>query len=239
MAAAKKKRASRRKPIPHDVARALFAKSAGYCQNPICNAELFRFFEDGEVASIQELAHIVAQSVDGPRGASGLSPGQRDGIDNIILLCPSCHTLVDKKPKSFPVKLLHEWKAEHEQRVAALFVAAKCKTRVALNQELAPLFRQNRSIFEVYGPTSERADLLVTDMAGMWKQQVLHRIIPNNRKISALLRQNRHLLKKPELDAVDKFFLHQEGFEFNHLSGGKNKDVPLFPRELTKLFGEK
>lgn len=230
------KTSSRRKALPVDVARVLLARSAGYCQNPSCNTELFRFFENGEVAGIQELAHIVGQSADGPRGTSGLSSTDRDSINNIILLCPSCHTLIDKSPNNFPIETLHQWKAGHEQRVTMLFSVKRHENRASLNQELAPLFRQNRSIFYEYGPTSDRESIVMADAAKMWKQQVLSKIIPNNRKISSILRQNQHLLSTAELDLAERFFLHQEGFEFNHISNDKNKDVPLFPSEILGAF---
>jgi tetratricopeptide (TPR) repeat protein len=34
------------------------------------------------------------------------------------LLCPDCHTLIDKAPADYPTEELHRWKAEHEQWVA-------------------------------------------------------------------------------------------------------------------------
>ncbi len=72
--------------------RLLWARSGGFCQNPSCVRDLFVLFEDGSVSSIDELAHIIAQSVDGPRGHESAGPFDRDGHDNIAILCPSCHS---------------------------------------------------------------------------------------------------------------------------------------------------
>jgi len=36
---------------------------------------------------------------------------------NLILLCPSCHTHVDKAPEEYPEDLLKKWKKDHEAQV--------------------------------------------------------------------------------------------------------------------------
>ncbi|NAS20433.1 hypothetical protein GT755_01890 [Herbidospora sp. NEAU-GS84] len=69
---------------------------------------------------IAEMAHIVPSSETGPR-SGGIRPGDVDGVDNLILLCPSDHTLIDKEPlgpKLWPVRRLLDLKAEHEAWIA-------------------------------------------------------------------------------------------------------------------------
>ena len=60
------------------------------------------------------MAHIVADSESGPRGNSPLKSEQRDRYENLILLCPNHHTLIDRDEDAFPVELLHAYKSEHE-----------------------------------------------------------------------------------------------------------------------------
>jgi hypothetical protein len=69
---------------------------------------LFDFFPIGEQA------HIVAENPRGPRGVSTLSVKQRNSYENLILLCPSHHQIIDKDEASYPVARLQEIKAEHE-----------------------------------------------------------------------------------------------------------------------------
>ena len=63
---------------------------------------------------IGEMAHIVAQSEQGPRGHSKLDQEERDSYGNLILLCPKCHTMIDKDPDTWSVEKLLEMKREHE-----------------------------------------------------------------------------------------------------------------------------
>lgn len=63
---------------------------------------------------IGEECHIVAKEVDGPRGDSPLSVQERDSFDNILLLCPSDHTKIDKDVISYTVERLKSIKNQHE-----------------------------------------------------------------------------------------------------------------------------
>lgn len=99
----------------------LLAKSGGRCANPECNSELFHFFESGKGSSIVELAHIIARSDNGPRGDFEMDFTDKDHFDNIIVLCPTCHTKVDKNPDEYPVEKLIEWKKEHIHRLDVAF----------------------------------------------------------------------------------------------------------------------
>jgi hypothetical protein len=65
-------------------------------------------------ALIGEMAHMVAESADGPRGDSPLTAEERDRYDNLILLCRNHHGEVDAQPKTWPVNRLKQLKAEHE-----------------------------------------------------------------------------------------------------------------------------
>ncbi len=98
--------------ISADVERMLLARSGGFCANPTCRADLFPELPAGHVATIKQLAHIIGQSPKGPRGNDPLPRAERDQYDNIILLCGSCHDLVDKMKltETYDAELLREWK---------------------------------------------------------------------------------------------------------------------------------
>lgn len=64
---------------------------------------------------VGEHAHIVAEESTGPRGASLLSPEERDAYPNRILLCPTCHETIDfGNPEAYPIEKLYQIKANHE-----------------------------------------------------------------------------------------------------------------------------
>ncbi len=91
----------------------LWGRSGGLCN--ICKIKLS---EDKRISSeafpFGEQAHIVAEEQDGPRGKSQLTLEQRNSYHNLVLLCPTHHTIIDKAPDEYPVELLHQIKSQHE-----------------------------------------------------------------------------------------------------------------------------
>lgn len=96
--------------------RAVWARSGGICTRPTCGAVLYEDPLLLKPRAFGELAHNVAASPDGPRGDNTRSPVLSDDPDNLILFCPSCHSLVDKAgwEVDYPEALLSQWKARHE-----------------------------------------------------------------------------------------------------------------------------
>lgn len=93
----------------------LWGNAASRCAFPDCRLQLN---QDSESTSssipIGEQAHIVAKESNGPRGNSLLTLDERDSYANLILLCPTHHTIIDKNPEDFPVEKLHILKTAHE-----------------------------------------------------------------------------------------------------------------------------
>lgn len=227
---------SNRTEIPEPVQRLLMAKSGGYCQNPACNQDLFRQFESGRVSTIRELAHIIGQSTKGPRGDSEMPRSHRDSYENIILLCPTCHTLVDTNPGEYPVEMLIDWKIRHESVIESCFSVPEFDNYAALQAEISALLMANRVIHSTYGPESDAALNPLSDAVEQWHRHILADIIPNNRRVAELLQRNKHLLSVEQKLVAARFLVHKEGFEYNHLSGEKNASVPMFPKEMHDLF---
>ena len=222
--------------ISTKVQRKLLAASGGFCGNPSCHRNLFDFFETGEVQSIEELAHIIGQKEKGPRGDDELPISERDEFDNIILLCPTCHTTVDKNEHLFPKETIRKWKREHQESIETLFITPKFDTRDKAREYVLPLLMENKAVFDKYGPFSENSvnDPMATELE--WKRQSIQRIIPNNRKIEAAVTQCFSLLTDEETGLFIQFKLHREGFEYNKLSGDVNATVPTFPVGFEKIF---
>ena len=103
--------------ISEKTKRLLLVRSGGFCANPHCHSDLFPFFESGEITNIEELAHIIGQSEDGPRGENDLPSNERDEFHNIIILCPNCHTIIDKNSHLYPIETIKEWKKNHQSSI--------------------------------------------------------------------------------------------------------------------------
>ena len=87
----------------------LYGLSAGQCN--ICKKSLF----DADV-HIGEMAHVIAKSLNGPRGEK-ISKNVRDSYQNLILLCANHHIEVDQNTSKYTVEFLHEIKEKHEGEV--------------------------------------------------------------------------------------------------------------------------
>lgn len=101
--------------IPQSEQRILQQKSGNRCGFPECRRVLTSDSSpnDREVI-LGEMAHIVGESPDGPRGESPLSLNERNRADNLILLCNIHHQLIDSQPQTYTVERLLQMKRDHE-----------------------------------------------------------------------------------------------------------------------------
>lgn len=222
--------------ISEKVKRRLWAASGGFCAKPNCHADLFPFFENGVITNIEELAHIIGQKKNGPRGNNLMPLNERDEFGNIVLLCPTCHAIIDKNPDIFQDSTVIDWKVCHEKSIRNLFMELKFDTREEIRVYLKPLFNENKLIFEKYGPYSENArnDQMATEL--MWESLAIKKLLPNNRKIEKVIEIHQHLLERSEYGQFIEFKLHREGFEYNKISGDVNATVPTFPKDFENIF---
>ena len=65
---------------------------------------------------VGQICHIYAVSDDGPRGKPDMLDKERNQPDNLILLCPTHHAIVDGQHETYPASLLIEWKEKHERK---------------------------------------------------------------------------------------------------------------------------
>ena len=222
--------------ISTKVQKKLWASSGGYCCNPGCHCELLPFFENGKITNIEEMAHIIGQKEDGPRGKDELPLRERDEFENIILLCPTCHTMVDKNPDIYPKETLLQWKKNHIDSIKSLFVVPKFNTREDACQYLKPLLAENKYIFDTFGPYSQNAEenQMATELE--WERLAIQKIIQKKKKIEAAISCNKGLLSDEEYQLYIQFKQHREGFEFNKLSGNVSAVVLRFPVGFEKIY---
>src|ERR1700741_2587964 len=104
-----------RKDIPEKEIKILFAKSGNLCAFPQCGTRLVEpGTADDDPAVSSEIAHIIADSRQGPRGDFPLNDEDRNKHPNLILLCAHHHLVVDKQKRTYSVQVLRQMKADHE-----------------------------------------------------------------------------------------------------------------------------
>lgn len=216
--------------------RRLFAASAGYCQNPGCANPIF-MDAGGEPVLIAEMAHVFAANDTGPRAAPDLSKEERGAFENLIMLCANCHTMVDKAPDAYPVEAMLRWKREHADKVLSLFGAVKFARREDVREVVEPLLLENQSIFKHFGPHIADAINPESGAAEKWKRKMLTRILPNSKRMLAILGANRHLLNFDEKSCLEEFRQHIDDLEAFHIEG-RREDATRFPEGFSEILGD-
>jgi hypothetical protein len=182
------------------------------------------------------MAHVFAASETGPRANADLTQEERGAYENLILLCPSCHTIVDKAPEEFTDHTLVEWKRSHIERIAAVFGAIQYGSRQAARKVLEPVLAANKLIFDEYGPRTQDRFNPESELAQVWRRKILSHIIPNNRTVLAILDANRCYLSNQELTTLEQFRQHVDDLEARHLGEGSRTVGREFPKDMKTIL---
>ena len=108
-----------RRNYSQETLKILFALSGGECASPGCNTPVIALpTETSNARVIGEICHINALNPKGPRGTTRQTEAELNAVENLIVLCPTHHTLVDRQPETYTTDLLRSWKQTHETTVA-------------------------------------------------------------------------------------------------------------------------
>jgi hypothetical protein len=211
----------------------LWGKSAGLCAYPDCLEELALHFDSVSPFTIGEMAHVIAKQPDGPRGNP---QGGDDTYNNLVLLCPTHHTMIDKAPEgTYIPEIILDWKRRHEAYVKESITAKKCQNIDELKKEISTLLIENKSIWNLWGPESNFAKQnLLSNTVEFWQFRKLDKIIPNNNKIINLIEKSIYLLNRNQKEIFYSFKQHAEGFERNTYE--RMDFYPQFPIAFEKEF---
>lgn len=104
----------------------LFANSGNLCAFPNCTTALtMPETDEDDPVVLAQICHIYAAANNGPRGRPDLTDEERTSYNNLILLCGTHHTLVDRQPDTYTAELLKGWKKEHEAKFQQRAVLAE------------------------------------------------------------------------------------------------------------------
>ncbi len=200
--------------ILENIKRKLYAESMGRCMNPNCKIELFQ--SDGDII---EKAHIdpYCETAD-------------NSYENLVVLCPNCHTKFDKLHQFAPEEVLN-WKRIRSEEIDKFF-AKKFKSFKSLKSEVFPLLLENKSIYENY---------YLNEQKELW-DKFENKILINNTKLKKLLENNLNLFQSnseksySNLHCIQTFIMHINEFEATRPDEEKKRHI-LFPKEINSIFG--
>lgn len=186
----------------------------GRCMNPSCQRELF--CKNGDII---EKAHI-----------DPYYETANNSFENLVLLCPNCHTEFDKN-HAFTSEEILEWKKIRRKELERFF-GKKFETFEDLKKEVTPLLQENKTIYERY---------YLNDNKSLW-DKFEGKILVNNRKLKTLFLANVDLIQRhreisySNLSYVQSFIAHVDEFEATRTEEEKNREI-LFPSEINSMFG--
>ncbi|MBL0925387.1 MAG: SAVED domain-containing protein [Sphingomonadaceae bacterium] len=155
---------------PQRVQSALWARAAGRCQYRGCNRDLVGDLITGNKdALFGFIAHVVADTPSGPRGDPTRSLKLAKSLDNLMLLCPIHHKLIDVDDEDgHPESHLLAMKSEHEGRIALLTgideVRASHVLRFGASIGTNEALVSTRAIFAAMPPEHHPASLQTIDL---------------------------------------------------------------------------
>lgn len=200
--------------INKDVEKRLYAESMGRCMNPACRKELF-----GENGDMVEKAHIdpYCKTAD-------------NTFENLVVLCPNCHTNFDKNHAFTPEEVL-SWKKTRREEVERIF-SKEFSSFEELKIAVVPLLEENKAIYENY---------YLRDNKSLWNKFEI-KVLQNNRKLKLLFSANLSLIQRSQnksysnLEYIQLFMAHVEEFELTRSDHEKTREI-LFPAEINSMFG--
>ena len=108
-----------RRNYSYETLKILFTLSGDECAFRGCDTSVVAFpTETSKASVIGQICHINALNPKGPRGIAGQTEAELNAVENLIVLCPTHHTLVDRQPETYTADLLRSWKQTHETTVA-------------------------------------------------------------------------------------------------------------------------
>lgn len=226
-----------RKAISTKTKLRLFSEAAGHCQRPECLEPLFPR-EMGGDKHIAEMAHVIPYGKTGPRHEERpIDEFEPDSYENLILLCPTCHTIIDKEPGSYSRSTLIGWKNSHLLTLAQKQGIQSYELRSQVREVLVAAFAENKAIWKElapvdgssfeYDPESEAAET--------WKQRMRGVILPNHFRIEAIIKANLRHMTETELEIFSQYKEHVRGLSERHICGISGTAI-RYPAEMEGIF---
>lgn len=113
--------------IRESTIKRLFGMSRNQCAMPDCKSPLII----GD-AVVGEICHIRARRKGGARYDPSMTPTQKTEFDNLLLLCGTCHKLIDASPNDYTADWLQSVKRGHEGLTSPLLELSQADANNAM-----------------------------------------------------------------------------------------------------------
>jgi len=100
--------------------KVLYGCSGSVCA--ICKVQLAIEKQDGSYYQIGEMGHIEGEKPASKRYNPDMTDKERQSYNNLILLCPNCHTLIDNDEEKYTVDYLLNIKSTHESKIRQVYI---------------------------------------------------------------------------------------------------------------------
>ncbi|NTG00795.1 HNH endonuclease [Agrobacterium rhizogenes] len=213
----------------------LFADAAGHCQR--CLDKLFPD-EMGGLKHIAEMAHVIPHGDTGPRyEARPEDEFEVDSFENLILLCPTCHTIVDKNPEAYPRETLLGWKRYHLAALARKQGIVAYNKRSEVREAVAAGLAENKAIWEKFAPSegSEFEYDPESSKGKTWTVRMRSVILPNHYRIQSIIGMNLHHASDAERKTFAEYQEHVRGLSARHICDEAVGAI-RFPAAMENIF---
>lgn len=226
-----------RKAISTEIKLRLFSDSAGYCQNPDCLQPLYPA-EMGGDKHIAEMAHVIPHGEKGPRHEERPEEEfEADSFENLILLCPTCHTIIDKSPDGYSRSTLLDWKNKHLVTLAYSQGIQTYEDRNQAREAVAAAMAENKAIWKEYAPVDGSSFEYDPELetAITWENRMRGVILPNHYRIEAIILLNQYHMMGNEQDIFARYQEHVRGLSARHVCGIAGGTI-RYPTEIDGIF---
>ena len=124
----------------------------------------------------------------------------------------------------------------HVERIRSLFGAIECSDRASARRAIEPVLAENRVVFDQYGPNNDYRQDPESEIADVWQRKMRAIILPNNRKILAILDANRCFLTSAEVATLEAFRQHVDDLEAKHIGEGRGDVASCFPTGMSSIL---
>ena len=226
-----------RKHISTETKLRLFSEAAGHCQRRECLQPLYPA-EMGGDKHIAEMAHVIPHGEMGPRHEERpAGEFEADSFENLILLCPTCHTIIDKDPDGYSRGTLLGWKSDHLAALANKQGIRAYDERHQVRDAVIAAMAENKAVWEEFAP-SDRSNFEYnpeSEAAMTWVQRMRGVILPNHFRILAIGKANQRHMTEGERQTFARYQEHVRGLSERHVCGVAGGAI-RYPAEMDGIF---
>lgn len=226
-----------RKHIPTETKLRLFSAAAGHCQRSECLQPLFPA-EIGGDKHIAEMAHVIPHGESGPRHEERPSGEfEVDSFENLILLCPTCHTIIDKDPNGYSRGTLLGWKSNHLTALANKQGIRAYDERGQVRDAVVAAMAENKAVWKEFAPSDGSSFEYdpESEASKTWVQRMRGVILPNHFRIQAIIKANLHHMTETERQTFARYQEHVRGLSERHVCGVAGGAI-RYPTEMDGIF---